>query len=79
MSLKGECESKPNGVVRDKSGTTLETMELEPGFFRFSAASTEIYACHHVENCKGGIVHSNGTEHEQYVIKYNFKSKQGKV
>lgn len=21
------------------------------------------------------IVHSNGTEHEQYVIKYNFKSK----
>ena len=25
------------------------------------------------------IVHSNGTEHQQYVIKYNFKTKQGKV
>ena len=25
------------------------------------------------------IVQSNGSEHEQYVIKYNFKSKQGKL
>ena len=61
MSLKGECKSKPDGVVRDESGTTLETMELEPGFFRFSAASTAVYECHHGKNCRGGKIKPNMT------------------
>ena len=44
------CVEKPEGVVVDESGTTLEKMKLERGYFRFSAMSTEVYQCHHYWN-----------------------------
>ena len=43
--LEGECKLKPKGVVTKEDGTTLETLELEEGWFRFSEFSTEIYPC----------------------------------
>jgi len=57
----GGCIDKPEGVVVDEPGTTLEKMKLKPGYFRFSAMSTEVYQCHHYWNCKGGKIRSNST------------------
>ncbi|CAN0107425.1 unnamed protein product, partial [Hapterophycus canaliculatus] len=39
-------------------GGTLETLVIEPGFFRSSTASTDIRECFHEEACVGGVVPS---------------------
>ena len=43
--VNGRCERKPKGAETETEGTTLETLELGEGYFRFSKSSTEVYAC----------------------------------
>mmetsp|Transcript_103767 Transcript_103767/g.298635 ORF Transcript_103767/g.298635 Transcript_103767/m.298635 type:complete len:448 (-) Transcript_103767:1131-2474(-) len=57
----GKCVDKPEGVKIDEVGTTLESMRLDQGYFRFSSKSTEVYPCHHYSNCKGGKIPANST------------------
>ena len=40
---------------------TLESMELEKGYFRFTSKSTEVYSCRHDSNCLGGSLTTNRT------------------
>ena len=47
-----QCVKKPAGIKTDKAGTTLESMELESGYFRFSFTSPYVYPCKN-ENCVG--------------------------
>ena len=56
-----KCVDKPPGVKRDEAGTTLESMKLTKGFFRFTATSTEVYPCPYYFNCKGGKITGNST------------------
>ena len=49
-TLDGECHEKPPGVEGGTEGTTLESMKVLGGFYRFSSTSTEVYECHHPEN-----------------------------
>ena len=53
------CESKPEGVEANNEGTTLETLNLRPGFYRFSSGSNGVYACPTYANCKGGKIQGN--------------------
>ena len=49
--IDGRCESKGNGVAQGgKEGMTLETLELEDGYFRFTSSSTEVYPCPYASN-----------------------------
>ena len=45
IAANGECTSKVNGVVAKEEGTTLETLELEEWFYRFSRTSAMVYEC----------------------------------
>ena len=51
-TLNGECREKPAGVkvMEGAEGTTLESMKVLGGYYRFSSTSTEVYECHHREN-----------------------------
>ena len=45
MADNGKCKSKDKGVVAKDEGTTLETLELEGGYYRFSRTSAKVYEC----------------------------------
>ena len=45
MADNGKCKPKPEGIVAKEEGTTLETLELEESWYRFSRTATAIYAC----------------------------------
>ena len=45
MADNGKCISKDKGIVAKEEGTTLETLELEESWYRFSRTATAIYAC----------------------------------
>ena len=45
MADNGKCKSKDEGIVAEEEGTTLETLELEESWYRFSRTATAIYAC----------------------------------
>ena len=45
MDDDGACIAKPEGVVVDTAATTLESMKLKKGWFRFSSTSAEVYKC----------------------------------
>ena len=49
-TLNGECHEKPSGVEGGTEGTTLESMRLNKGYFRFWSTSNKVYECHHREN-----------------------------
>ena len=42
------------GVNTGTAGTTLQTLELEPGYYRTSETSPNILECHREEACVGG-------------------------
>ena len=48
--LDGVCHKKSDGVDDTEPGTTLETLDLRGGFFRFSLAASEVYPCPIPEN-----------------------------
>ena len=63
--LNGKCIVKSDlgqGVVVKATtrGTTLETLELKKGWYRFSTAARTVYPCPSKKNCKGGII--NGSD-----------------
>ena len=45
MADNGECKPKPEGVVANEKGTTLETLEVKAGWFRFDALASAVYPC----------------------------------
>lgn len=49
-----ECEPVPRGVMSLSSGTTVEMITLERGFFRTSETSRDILECHRQSSCIGG-------------------------
>ena len=51
--VRDECTKCPIGATCEE-GTTLTTLVLHEGQFRFSVDSTEVYACPVQENCVGG-------------------------
>ena len=54
LDLTGVCRTCPEGVKCDKPGK-LETLELEPGYFRGTNKSTKVYPCTLGEAaCPGG-------------------------
>lgn len=49
------CDEVPTGAnSATTGGTTLETLELEPGFFRTSNTSHTVRECFQESACKGG-------------------------
>ena len=56
------CREKEEGmVVGRKAGTTLETLELESGYFRLARTSDVVVPCHTRVNCQGGVIARNDT------------------
>ena len=51
--------SKGKGVEKNEA-TTLESMYLSKGYFRFTSTSTDIHECPYFSNCLGGTI--NGTD-----------------
>jgi hypothetical protein len=45
MADNGKCKPKPEGAVANEEGTTLETLEVKAGWFRFDALASEVYPC----------------------------------
>jgi hypothetical protein len=45
MADNGKCKPKPEGIVAKEEGTTLETLALETGWFRFGVLATKVYPC----------------------------------
>ncbi|GMH85372.1 hypothetical protein TrST_g857 [Triparma strigata] len=52
---EGQSVAIPNGVKKDIPGMTLQTLDLEEGFWRKSPDSVEIYECLNSKHCKGGV------------------------
>ena len=49
------CEQCVAGVDCDTPGSTLATLNLKPGYWRFSASASDVYRCPgHEESCLGG-------------------------
>ena len=58
--LKGKCKAKPGeGVVVESEGTTLQSLELEPYFYRFSETAETVYHCPTSVNCVGGKINGS--------------------
>ena len=51
------CVAKPRGVDKSEGseGSTVETLDVNEAFFRFSTTSAEIEACPLSANCLGGV------------------------
>ena len=60
MIASGTCKECPLGATCTE-GTTLETMSVDEGQYRFEIYSTVVYACPVPENCVGGQYNLNDT------------------
>lgn len=50
------CDEVPTGArSAEDGGTTLETLELEPGYYRTSNKSHNVLECFQEAACKGGV------------------------
>ena len=56
--VEHECVQCDEDMARclERNATTLMTMGVKTGFYRFTAMSWHIYACPHRYNCEGGTV-----------------------
>ena len=61
MNEKGRCVVKPEGVEFDTDGTTIASLKVSSGFYRFTIESEDIYECPSYDNCAGGKIPSNGS------------------
>ena len=52
-TLRRTCIDCPE-EVQCAENTTLKTLDVPRGYFRFTKSSSEIYACPHPNNCLGG-------------------------
>lgn len=50
------CEKVPPGATASFSGTTVETLVLEKGYYRTSNQSQVVTKCHRAGACTGGTV-----------------------
>lgn len=48
------CESAPTGSSAPYVGTTVQTLELDAGYYRVSNLSRVVFECHNKQACKGG-------------------------
>lgn len=48
------CEAIPTGVVTTEKGATVESLELEEGYYRVSNTSHDIMECYREAACTGG-------------------------
>ena len=63
--IKKKCVEKGEGMVVQEEGTkgtTLKTLELDKGWYRFSAESHDVYACPTVANCFGGVINTTNVD-----------------
>ena len=60
MIASGTCKECPLGATCAR-GTTLETMSVDEGQYRFKIESIEVYACPVPESCVGGQYNLNDT------------------
>ena len=51
LGLSATCEPCPLGAICDEPDATIETIEIEEGFYRFSDTATLLYSC--LANCLG--------------------------
>lgn len=59
----GECEDCPShGVHCDDDGATLGALEVKAHWYRFTANSSEVYACPYSKNCEGGNSTAQGDQ-----------------
>ena len=54
MDNDGICQSCPEGADCPEAGSSLESLNLKGGWFRFTPKSTETYACPKPNDCWGG-------------------------
>lgn len=54
MNLDWVCVKCPTGVDCGKSGSTLLTLEIMPGYFRFTPTSVDVLQCPKPLDCVGG-------------------------
>ena len=64
MTADGDCVDCPDGATCVE-GSTLETMEIEPAFFRFSLESTELYPTDAL-SCPGSAFFANSTNRSNF-------------
>ena len=62
MNADGKCIEKGKGVIKEAgtAGTTLSTMSIEEGYWRYTSTSTQVYECTYPMNCEGGVNGSVG-------------------
>lgn len=48
------CAEVHPGVVAERDGVTLNSLQLKPGFFRISNESHDVLECYQEEACQGG-------------------------
>ena len=53
MSEQDTCEVCPTGAACAQ-GTSVYGLEIEPGYYRFSSTSTNVYECPNQPDCVGG-------------------------
>lgn len=53
------CALMPHGVDDSTDGVTLESLDLEEGFFRMSTTSHAVLECYQEEACRGGTEVTN--------------------
>lgn len=54
FNLSVSCEDCPRGANCDGQGTTLQTLTIDPGWWRESNTSTNLYQCLYSSHCMGG-------------------------
>ena len=60
--INGKCVTKDDGMVIHGEGTTLETLKLVKGWYRFSAESKDVYHCTVEANCRGGVIDTSNVD-----------------
>ena len=49
------CAEAPPGTMAPSSGTTVETLILEKGYYRSSNQSHNVWECYQTDACAGGV------------------------
>ena len=52
MDDDGNCNSCPEGSACESAGSTLRSLVIVPGFYRFSTDSVEVYECRYPVHCE---------------------------
>lgn len=66
MSKDGECESCTEGMKCERTGVTIQNVEIENHYYRFSETATKVYRCPFPDHCLGSIGNMTNATADEY-------------